>query len=121
MDEECAICKKNICPINNCVTECNHKYCLKCLIEHLKRNNTCPLCREKILEEALNQNSIDDSSDESNNESEEIASNQPEVIEIKSYEYYGKISVNRNLKHAFICLIIALQMNIIICVITFLH
>ena len=59
MDEECAICKKNICPINNCVTECNHKYCLKCLIEHLKRNNTCPLCREKVLEEALNQDSSD--------------------------------------------------------------
>lgn len=113
--EECVICKKNIGNQNNCITECNHKYCLKCLLEHLKRNNSCPLCREKIIEEAFNESSSESS------ESEAETTNEPEVIEIKSFEYYGKISVNSNLKHAFICLIIALQMNVIICVITFLH
>ena len=114
--EECVICKKNIGETNSCVTECRHKYCLKCIIEHLKRNNNCPLCREKILDEALNQpESSDESSDESNND---ITDNQPEVIEIKSYEYYGKISVNNNLKILFVFTFFMIQANIFLCIIS---
>jgi hypothetical protein len=112
--EECVICKKNIGNQNNCITECNHKYCLKCLLEHLKRNNSCPLCREKIIEEPL------ESSSESS-ESEADTTNEPEVIEIKSFEYYGKISVNSNLKNIFILTLIMFQTNVILCIITLFH
>jgi hypothetical protein len=114
--EECVICKKDIGETNSCVTECSHKYCLKCIIEHLKRNNNCPLCREKILDEALIQpESSDESSDESQSEN---ADNQPEVIEIKSYEYYGKISLNNNLKILCVFTFIMVQTNIFLCIIS---
>lgn len=114
--EECVICKKDIGETNSCVTECSHKYCLKCIIEHLKRNNNCPLCREKILDEALIQSeSSDESSDASQNEN---VDNQPEVIEIKSYEYYGKISLNNNLKILCVFTFIMVQTNIFLSIIS---
>jgi hypothetical protein len=114
MEEECSICTKNINQLNSCITACNHKYCLCCLIEHLKRNNNCPLCREKILDEPI----IITSESSSESEDSSITDNQPEVIEIKSFEYYGKISLNNNLKHLIILLMALLQMNIVICVMT---
>ena len=45
----CTICFENISFDNNCITNCNHNFCEKCLDEWFKKNkNTCPLCRTKI-------------------------------------------------------------------------
>ena len=109
-ENECPICKKNMSSINYCVTECNHNYCLLCLIEHLKVNNNCPLCREKILEEPLYDSSSELTSDAS---SININGNIELGIPVNHYEFYGKISLNKNLKHLFILLFILFQTHII--------
>ena len=45
-DEICAICLENIniAPIHT-INECNHSFHSNCLIESLRINNQCPLCR----------------------------------------------------------------------------
>ena len=46
-NEECSICLTNTNkPI--CKTECGHYFHITCIKEWLSKNNTCPLCREKI-------------------------------------------------------------------------
>jgi hypothetical protein len=37
---------------NLATTPCGHTFCLTCLLSHLKHNNTCPLCRAPIEENA---------------------------------------------------------------------
>jgi hypothetical protein len=37
---------------NIATTPCGHAFCLSCLISHLKYNNSCPLCRAPIEENA---------------------------------------------------------------------
>ena len=37
---------------NIATTPCGHTFCLSCLISHLKYNNSCPLCRAPIEENA---------------------------------------------------------------------
>ena len=32
------------------ITECNHMFCLSCIIRHGKRRNTCPMCRNEFLD-----------------------------------------------------------------------
>lgn len=52
------ITKKNECPIcfvpiettGHVTTKCGHRFCLKCLLQHLNNNNNCPLCRTNIQE-----------------------------------------------------------------------
>lgn len=45
----CTICFENISFEDNCLTNCNHNFCVKCLDEWFKKNkDTCPLCRAKI-------------------------------------------------------------------------
>ena len=48
-DNNCPICLDEIGEKNNCVTECGHKFCLKCLSTALREKNTCPMCRNKLL------------------------------------------------------------------------
>lgn len=107
MAVECSICTQIILNNNCCVTECNHVYCLSCLLQHLKFNKNCPLCREKMIESPFA------SDDESENE-EDDGINQGDIIDVKSFEYYGKITINNNLKFVFILVFIALQTNIVI-------
>ena len=47
--EPCPICLDDIGEKNNCVTECGHKFCLKCLSIALQGKNTCPMCRAELL------------------------------------------------------------------------
>uniref|UniRef100_A0A6C0EJ42 RING-type domain-containing protein n=1 Tax=viral metagenome TaxID=1070528 RepID=A0A6C0EJ42_9ZZZZ len=52
-EENCPICldefgKK---PNNQSMTECGHKFCTSCLMQHLRKNNSCPCCRTQLLEE----------------------------------------------------------------------
>ena len=49
--ETCPICLDEIGDKNSCVTECNHKFCLKCLSTALREKNTCPMCRSELVEE----------------------------------------------------------------------
>jgi hypothetical protein len=47
IEDNCYICME---PINNPVLEpkCHNLFCGKCLLKWLEKNNTCPLCRNKI-------------------------------------------------------------------------
>ena len=45
----CPICMNNITIIDQCTTECGHKFCLKCLATSLQQNEKCPTCRKKIV------------------------------------------------------------------------
>lgn len=36
--------------INVAITSCGHIFCLACIVEHSKRNVSCPLCRKEILD-----------------------------------------------------------------------
>lgn len=49
--EECCICYENIGKKNNCVTECGHKFCFKCLAMAMTRSNACPCCRQPLMDE----------------------------------------------------------------------
>jgi len=46
---ECLICYEKIMSNNCCVTECNHAFCLTCMIKTALKKKECPYCREKIL------------------------------------------------------------------------
>ena len=50
--DSCPICLDKIGEKNNCITECGHKFCLKCLSIALQGKNTCPMCRNKLVEES---------------------------------------------------------------------
>ena len=58
-DNRCSICldilnkNKNI-----AITDCNHSFCLSCIIKHLNNDNKCPLCRNEIID---NDNCTNDS------------------------------------------------------------
>lgn len=45
---ECSICYEIMGEKNCCITECGHKFCLKCLLVAMDRNNTCPMCRHVL-------------------------------------------------------------------------
>jgi hypothetical protein len=47
----CPICINNI--NNICITECNHIFCIDCILNWLSKKNTCPLCRTEINIEKL--------------------------------------------------------------------
>ena len=51
--EPCAICLEKITGNNSCITQCGHHFCLTCLLQQYSNNNSCPLCREKITENAI--------------------------------------------------------------------
>lgn len=53
---ECAICIEKIDVVNNCVTPCGHKFCLKCILLACSRNASCPLCRSVLIPETTNAN-----------------------------------------------------------------
>lgn len=50
--EECPICMDSLCKTNVCVIKCGHKYCSTCFVRSVMQKNSCPMCREKIVDEA---------------------------------------------------------------------
>ena len=52
-DTCCPICLEEFSekPNNQSMTECGHKFCTSCLIQHLRKNNNCPCCRTQLIEE----------------------------------------------------------------------
>ena len=45
----CPICLGNMGNKNLTITKCGHKFCHTCLDTHSCKDNKCPICREKIL------------------------------------------------------------------------
>lgn len=45
---ECPICLEEI--TDAVIGSCTHHYCFYCLYSHCKKNNKCPLCKNKIRE-----------------------------------------------------------------------
>ena len=65
---ECCICFEAIGEKNNCVTPCGHKFCFVCLTKALTNNNTCPCCREVLIE--MPEDEEDDESEYAESEDE---------------------------------------------------
>ena len=42
--ESCSICYNK----SECITNCNHFFCIKCIKKWYSKNNACPYCRTKI-------------------------------------------------------------------------
>lgn len=64
-EKECAICYETIAGKNNCTTRCGHAFCLHCMIQSLKINTTCPICRNELDERPeLSTDSDSESDDE---------------------------------------------------------
>ncbi len=66
-EKECCICFETIGAKNNCTTPCGHSFCFVCMSKSLAQNNTCPCCREVLMQvtEAENDESeYDDDDDE---------------------------------------------------------
>ena len=49
LDIECSICLNNIETTNNCITKCGHIFCFPCIVQCLRKKNTCPNCREELI------------------------------------------------------------------------
>jgi hypothetical protein len=61
-NNECPICMEVIGDKNKAITECGHTFCLKCLLKSAGKKNNCPLCREKLIEDKIDdEDSLPDS------------------------------------------------------------
>lgn len=83
IDKECCICYETIGDKNNCVTECGHKFCFKCLATAMTRNNACPCCRAPLVdvpEEDEDEEYEDDEEDSDYDEGDEEDEAPIEVI-----------------------------------------
>ena len=47
---DCSICYEEVGEKNCCITECGHHFCLKCILTSTQYNDTCPMCRTKLLD-----------------------------------------------------------------------
>lgn len=74
--KECNICYDEVGERNNCVTDCGHQFCFKCIVTALQHNNTCPCCRAPFIKIADNNpddpDEIIEEVDESDDEENEI-------------------------------------------------
>ena len=61
---ECCICYELIGKKNNCVTDCGHQFCFKCLAISMRRNNGCPICRAQLIDESETIAEVSDDDDE---------------------------------------------------------
>jgi hypothetical protein len=70
---ECCICYDTInTEKNNCVTECGHQFCFKCLATSMVHNGcTCPCCRSPLVEVSSDDGEEDDEDDEDGEDDED--------------------------------------------------
>ena len=78
---ECLICYDKIKTNNCCITECNHAFCLTCMIKTALKKKECPYCREKILK------------NEEIQEDEEVDRNYTVEVEV---EVFGDMEFSEN-------------------------
>jgi hypothetical protein len=69
---ECCICYEPIGEKNNCVTQCGHKFCLKCLMMSMSRNNTCPCCRTELIPSSEEEDDQDEDFEDDEEEEEAV-------------------------------------------------
>lgn len=76
---ECCICYEMInTKKNNCVTECGHQFCFKCLATSMVHNNcVCPCCRSPLVE-GLSEDS-DDEEDEDEEDDMDVEDDDDEI------------------------------------------
>ena len=71
--EECCICYDAIdTKKNNCVTECGHKFCFKCLATAMQHSSACPCCRSPLVESTESDDSDEDESDDDDDDETEL-------------------------------------------------
>jgi len=68
---ECCICYETIGEKNNCVTECGHRFCFKCLMMAMARNNSCPCCRAPLTDVPDQEEDVDDDEEYDEDESDD--------------------------------------------------
>ncbi|CAJ2512800.1 Uu.00g009190.m01.CDS01 [Anthostomella pinea] len=51
--EECPICYDAISMHKPVITACKHRFGMKCVTEAIKRNGSCPMCRQKLIVDQL--------------------------------------------------------------------
>ena len=74
-ETDCCICYEKIdAQRNNCVTECGHRFCFKCLATSMMHNTACPCCRSPLVESEDDEDDEDEGSDaDTENEYQEDA------------------------------------------------
>jgi len=87
VDVECCICYENINKDkNNCVTDCGHAFCLKCLVTSFAHgNNACPCCRTEMIEMPEVEDEDEEESDE--DDYSEMDDDNASEINIEEYPY----------------------------------
>jgi hypothetical protein len=80
---ECCICYEIIGKKNNCVTECGHVFCFKCLATAMAHNNSCPCCRAPLTDTPDDE---DDDSDYDEDDEESDDEDDDEVHVNKDYD-----------------------------------
>ena len=89
---ECLICYEKIKTNNCCITECNHVFCLTCMIKSTLKKRECPYCREKILK-----NEEIDGKEYVENGLGELEENENYAVEVNvEVEVFGDIEFSEN-------------------------
>ena len=52
-NNSCPICMDPIGINDSCTTKCGHSFCLGCLVKSLQDRNTCPLCRQELVDKEI--------------------------------------------------------------------
>jgi hypothetical protein len=52
-NNSCPICMEPIGINDSCTTKCGHSFCLGCLAKSLQDRNTCPLCRQELVDKEI--------------------------------------------------------------------
>ncbi len=47
--EECPICLQTLEKLDLVISDCNHKFHFNCLFKCANKQNSCPICRQKLL------------------------------------------------------------------------
>jgi len=92
--EECCICYETIdAKKNNCVTECGHKFCFKCLATAMMNNKTCPCCRSPLVE-STESDDEEDEEYESDDETEMDQQYEDSDTECEIHELSARLEAN---------------------------
>ena len=86
-DNTCPICYEGIGDTNTCTTECGHKFCMKCMVTHLQRNQQCPICRRQVAPEIERVDSDDEDDNIIWTDSDDEEDDNLDSVEINSMTY----------------------------------
>lgn len=99
--DSCPICLKII-GLESCITKCGHKFCTGCLLQSIQNKNTCPLCRNELVQksDSIEQDIYDNDDDEGeywcgyrdgrNEAAEELQYQMREEIDIATQKAYDE-------------------------------